>query len=146
MEWRWVIANAVNEIRQENQLLPSQGLPRFRSGGRSLSDHRILRQNRVPEIEKQISGSIDAADRRDDKCSETWVNLIREDASASSESYANNIYVPMGGGYIPLHVYHSVERQVGPASMPPSAIGAYMDYVTSQYFYSFWHLMLWPSC
>ncbi len=24
--------------------------------------------------------------------------------------------------------------------MPPSAIGAYMDYVTSQYFYSFWHL------
>ncbi|QDT47637.1 hypothetical protein Pan258_16730 [Symmachiella dynata] len=142
---RWTIASTVNEIRQERELLPSEQLPPLPTIG---NRYRITPglQKRIPEIDKLIAekrAASPAGKQVDQR--HLWETIIREDTAQkdfayNSDALSKNIYIPMGGGYIPLHVYATVERQVGPLAMPPTAIGAYMDYVTTQYFYSFWHL------
>ncbi len=135
---RWSIAKGINQIQAENDLLPSRGLPPLPHWEDRYRITAAL-QNRVPEIDEEIAQRQDSDDNEQSR-GEVWTALVREDSTPDTESLASNIYVPMGGGYIPLYVYKAVEKQNGPAAMPPTAMGAYMDYVTTQYFYSFWHL------
>lgn len=130
---RWVIASTVNEIRQEKDLLPSQGLPPLPRWG---NRYRVTPQldNSKEEFKQQVALAVKSSDP------ERSVDREVIGARVLAERYSSDVYVPMGGGYIPLKVHTTVENLVGPAATPPTAIGVYMDYVTSQYFLSFWHL------
>ena len=59
---RWTIASAVNEIRQEKDLLPSHGLPPLPQWR---NRYRVTPQlqNDIPEIEKQIATKVQSAPR-----------------------------------------------------------------------------------
>lgn len=130
---RWTIASAVNEIRQEKDLLPSHGLPPLPQWR---NRYRVTPQlqNDIPEIEKQIATKVQSA------TSDEGANSEEVAAEFMRSEYAHDLFVPMGGGYVPLDVFLSVEKQVGPAAMPTTAIGVYMEFVTSRYFNSFWQL------
>src|SRR5690606_2517212 len=50
------------------------------------------------------------------------------------------VYVPFGERAVPYDDYAAVARTVGPGDVPSSAVGVYMDLVTTRYFKSLFHL------
>ena len=95
---RWVIASAVNEIRQERELLPSGDLPALPGLGNRYRITPSL-QDRIPDIDEMIAAKLKKPERNNESDREyAWETIIREDTaredfSYNNEAYSKNIYV-----------------------------------------------------
>ena len=114
---RYSIAFFKNEIRQEDDLVRLAGQPPLLNWD---TRYRV-----TPGLGEEFakSDNLDAGQ-------------IKSQLLASS----HEVYVPMGGGYVPLDVYQVVESRVGVKAMPAKAMGVYMEYATEYFWGGVWYL------
>lgn len=113
---RFSIASVKHEIRHEDDLVRVEGQP------------SLLNWDTRYRVTPGLNTKIAKSDNLDE-------NQIKKQLLASS----HEVYVPMGGGYVPLDVYRVVESRVGVKAMPATAMGVYMEYA-AEYFWGVWHL------
>ncbi len=123
---RFTIAQIVKETVPLEKVVKMKGIPPLDHIGHS---YRV-----TPELESQLirwrDHPEDAPDRErpeNGTFPKSWIKLA-------------DVYVPMGEQAVPYRDYEEVAQRLRPMEMPTTALGLYMELVTTRYFKSLFNL------
>lgn len=121
---QFTIAQFIDDSVPTDSLVTWTRLPPLDYVGR---DYRVTPQLKQ-ELQRWIEDNPDAANR-----------LVGGDVPGSRVS-VDGVYVPLGARAVPYLDYVSVARWTPPQDIPATAIGLYMEIVTTRYFSSLFNL------
>lgn len=124
---RYTIAQFIDGSRDSDQFVDWSGLPELPYCGRG---YRV-----TPELKEELAEVV----RPPDAGRGSAASDVHE-LSQRVRARLDHVYVPFGSRAVPYADYAEVAARVGPSEMPKTAVGVYMDLVTTRYFGSLFHL------
>lgn len=124
---RYTIAQFIDGSRDSDQFVDWASLPELPYCGRA---YRV-----TPELKEELAEVV----RPTDAGRGSGPGDAHE-LSQRVRARLDHVYVPFGARAVPYADYAEVAARVGASDMPKTALGVYMDLVTTRYFGSLFHL------